>query len=251
MVCVCVCVCAWQIGNCVGANNHGYFILFLIFTTVSCLYVLIMVLYTYTHAKAYWMVAESETLSERDTLNLGLDLMAGVLSSLLFDNQVAFTIRSIGLLYLFVASLVLLIGVGLLLHQQLVLVYSGQTYLDSITPLMAAETDPPGLSGKRGWMNFQRLFGKKNPLLWLLPSLNFKRFHAGKVMSSILWVDLPKSSGTSQHFSSSQHFPLEADQSDCKMEVINYHNFKVSQLWSLGVGSKVQGCKNDPNTFVP
>lgn len=145
-----------------------------------------MVLYTYTHAKAYWMVAESETLSEHDTLNLGLDLMAGVLSSLLFDNQVAFTIRSIGLLYLFVASLVLLIGVGLLLHQQLVLVYSGQTYLDSITPLMATETDPAGFSGKRGWTNFQRLFGKKNPLLWFLPSLNSKRFHSGKVMSSIL-----------------------------------------------------------------
>ena len=196
---VCVCVCAWQIGNCVGANNHGYFILFLIFTTVSCLYVLIMVLYTYTHAKAYWMLAESEALSERDTMNLGLDLMAGVLSSLLFDNQVAFTIRSIGLLYLFVASLVLLIGVGLLLHQQLMLVYSGQTYLDSITPLMAAEADPAGFSGKRGWTNFQRLFGKKNPLLWLLPSLNSKRFHTGKVMSSILWVDWPKSSGTSQH----------------------------------------------------
>lgn len=169
-----------QIGNCVGANNHRYFILFLTFTILSCLYILCMVVYTYNHTRMSLTVIQYDP-PEPGTSGMGLDYVADAFSSLLFDNQVAFTIRYIGLLYLFVISVALLIGVGFLLSQQLSLVYQGQTYLDTLS---TGVNDSNSGSGKKGWANLQRVFGKKYPWLWLLPYIRSKKSHARWVVVS-------------------------------------------------------------------
>lgn len=159
-----------QIGNCVGANNQGYFILFLIFTTLSCLYVLGMSIYTYNHSR----MSSTIDFPEPGTSGIELDYLADVFSSLLFGNQVTFTIRYIGLLYLFVISMALLIGVGILLYQQLSLLYQGQTYLDSLS---TAVSESNSGSRRKGWVNLQRVFGNRYPWLWLLPYISSKKFH--------------------------------------------------------------------------
>jgi len=56
-------------------------------------------------------------LPEPRTLGIGLDYLANLFNSLFFGNQsLTITIWYIGLLYLFVISMALLIGVGILLY---------------------------------------------------------------------------------------------------------------------------------------
>lgn len=167
-------VCFGQIGNCVGARNHGYFLLFLGFTTLSCIYVLIMSAYSFNYSWPSLTEVHYDPLAQPGASVLGLQVMADVLSALFFDNQVVFSVRYVALLYLIVTSLAVLIGAGLLLYQQLALVYSGQTYLDSITFRDEADS---GVQGTRGWTNLRRVFGKRHPLLWFFPSTNSRKFH--------------------------------------------------------------------------
>lgn len=165
-----------QIGNCVGANNQGYFLLFLIFTTLSCLYVLGMSVYTYNHSRMSSAMMAYD-LPEPGTSGIGLDYLADLFSSLFFGNQpLTITIRYIGLLYLFVISMALLVGVGILLYQQLLLLYQGQTYLDSLSTVVS-ESSKSG-SGRKGWANLQRVFGKMYFWLWLLPHISSQKFHS-------------------------------------------------------------------------
>lgn len=166
-----------QIGNCVGANNQGHFLLFLIFTTLSCLYVLTMSVYTFNHSRASLIRnQQSDDLPEphQTSTGMGLDYLSDLLSSLLFDNEDISAIRYIALLYLFVISTALLIGVGILLYQQLSLLYQGQTYLDTLS----TDLTNFGPVGRRGWANLQRVFGKRYPWLWLCPYISSQKFHA-------------------------------------------------------------------------
>lgn len=162
------------IGNCVGANNHGYFILFLVFTLVSCLYVLGMVIYTYKYS-TLMSFEDDPPESESGASALDLSHFSGVLAPVLFDDETAVTIRQIGLIYLFIISLALLIGISLLLYQQLALVYRGQTFLDSLS---AWNDVNAGSSRKKGFANLQRVLGNRYPWLWLVPCVSAKKFHA-------------------------------------------------------------------------
>jgi len=153
------------IGNCVGANNHVHFLLFLLFATVSGLYVLTMSIYV--GSKVWPQLLNfrrvnnfPRRLHSGMSFNVVMDVLAVVIASL----EPAASARAFALIYLCIASLSLVIGVGLLLHQQVQLVYSGETYIDSLTPG----------GGKRSWANFRKLFGMQHPFLWLLPRINAK-----------------------------------------------------------------------------
>jgi hypothetical protein len=108
---------------------------------------------------------------EPEMSGIGLGHLGHVFGSLFSNNQTAITIQHIGLVYLFIITLALLIGISLLLYQQLALVYEGQTYLDSLSPV----NDD---TSKKGWANLQRVLGKRYPWLWLLPYISSKKFHA-------------------------------------------------------------------------
>lgn len=142
------------IGNCVGANNHGYFILFLMYTLVSCLYVLGMAICAYNYSRISRTTVQYDP-PEPEMSGIGLGHLGHVFGSLFSNNQTAITIQHIGLVYLFIITLALLIGISLLLYQQLALVYEGQTYLDSLSPV----NDD---TSKKGWANLQRVLGKRN-----------------------------------------------------------------------------------------
>lgn len=106
---------------------------------------------------------------------IDLNHFSGVLGPVLFDDQTGVTIRQIGLIYLLIITLALLIGISLLLYQQLALVYQGQTYLGSIS---AENHDVNAGSRKKGCANLQRVLGNRYPYLWLLPYISSKKFHA-------------------------------------------------------------------------
>lgn len=116
------------------------------------------------------------TLEDDPSEGSALDLshFSGVLAPVLLDNQTAVTIRQIGLIYLLITTVALLIGISLLLYQQLMLVYQGQTYVDSLS---AGDDDNAG-PRKKGCANLQRVLGNRYPWLWLLPYISSKKFHA-------------------------------------------------------------------------
>lgn len=165
MVSLLVNVC--QIGNCVGANNHQHFLLFLLFATVSGLYVFTMSTYVGTIVWPQLLRFRRVNLPRVHaavSFNVILDVLAAMVVSL---EPVAST-RAFSLIYLFIASLSLVIGVGLLLYQQVQLVYTGQTYLDTLS------SGGGNHHQVRSWTNFKRLFGKQHPFLWLLPRVGSK-----------------------------------------------------------------------------
>jgi len=98
------------------------------------------------------------------SFNVVMDVLVIMIASL---EPVA-SARAFALIYLCIASLSLVIGVGLLLYHQVQLVYSGETYIDSLTP----GGGKGGSSSSRSWANFRKLFGMKHPVLWLLPRMN-------------------------------------------------------------------------------
>lgn len=151
-----------------GANNHQHFLLFLLFATVSGLYVLTMSVYV---GSKVWLKllkfrpVDLPRLHAAASFNVLADVLAAMIGSL----EPLVTARAIALIYLCIASLSLVIGVGLLLYHQVQLVYTGQTYIDSLSS-GGGKHEQQG----RSWANFRKLFGKRHPFLWLLPRLNAK-----------------------------------------------------------------------------
>ena len=162
-----------QIGNCVGANNHGYFILFLVFTLAGCVYALGMAIYTYNYSRMSLTTVQYDPPIP-GTPGISLGRLGDIFDSSFSNNQAAIMIRHIGLLYLFIITLALLIGISLLLHQQVTLVFQGQTYLDSLSVVDGNKSG----SVKKGWANLQRVLAKRYSWLWLLPCISSKKFHA-------------------------------------------------------------------------
>ncbi|KAG0575767.1 hypothetical protein M758_5G031300 [Ceratodon purpureus] len=150
------------IGNCVGANNHQHFLLFLLFASVSGLYVLTMSTYVGTIVWPQLLRFRRVNLP-RVHAGVSFDVVLDVLAAMVVSLEPVASTRAFALIYLFIASLSLVIGVGLLLYQQVQLVYTGQTYLGTLT----------SGSGNhhlvKSWTNFRRLFGKQHPFFWLLP----------------------------------------------------------------------------------
>ena len=147
-----------------GANNHQHFLLFLLFATVSGLYVLTMSTYVGTIVWPQLLRFRRINLP-RVHVAVSFNIILDVLAAMVISLEPEETTRAIALMYLFITSLSLAIGIGILLYQQVQLVYSGQTYLDTLSSAHHQS---------KSWTNFRRLFGKRHPFLWLLPRIGSK-----------------------------------------------------------------------------
>eukprot|EP00249_Psilotum_nudum_P020640 c27789_g1_i1 orf=734-1756(+) len=154
------------VGNCIGAANQRHFILFLLYAVLSNIYVLVMSIYT---GLKIWPVLASLS-NGPTTMSWSVSTMFAAYMRAM-ASSVYVSARALSLLYLVAASLSISIGVGLLLYQQLQLLYCGQTYIDTLQ----AESDNSFavLPAKHGWKNLQNAFGSMHPLTWVFPM-----FHA-------------------------------------------------------------------------
>lgn len=145
-----------------GANNHKNFVLFLVCTTLSCFYLLVM---STCAGSKLWPKPVKLHHGKLAQLSVGFNFqfLSNVLTAVLFSTD---SVRALALIYLSIAALALLIGVGLLLHQQLHLLYNGETYIDSLSSGGWMDRD---FRGGKGWANLGRVFGKRHPVFWLLP----------------------------------------------------------------------------------
>lgn len=147
-----------QIGNCVGAGNHRPFILFLISTVVSTIYVAIMC------ANAGWHTWPSlsynkihiDGYTSLSAMRIFKDIAIAFLNSAALMSS-----RGILILYLFIMSISVNLGLSALLWQQLYFIYGGKTYLSN---LKSEES-----SGKRDCQNLIRFFGFTLPASRILP----------------------------------------------------------------------------------
>lgn len=140
------------IGNCVGAANHRSFILFLISTVTSMFYVSLMSVYSALHI---WPPIDYRTIRYKDGLNTyELDLTILKEATLSFLGSAVFiSPRGIVLVYLFIASVAVQIGLSVLLWQQLCFIYQGKTYLSNLTSSLNEEPV------ERDCQNFAHFFG--------------------------------------------------------------------------------------------
>ncbi|RAL54628.1 unnamed protein product [Cuscuta campestris] len=144
------------IGNCVGAGNHLFFIMFLISAVISTVYVTFMSAYAayhswppFSHRAAIHPWAR--TLDDGMFLATLKEFMAAFLSSLLFLET-----RGIVLLYLFICSVSVEIGLSALLWQQLFYIYQGKTYLSHLRSSSHETSDE---TATKGCENVTRFFG--------------------------------------------------------------------------------------------
>lgn len=142
-----------QIGNCVGAANHRSFILFLISTVTSMMYVSFISAYSALHI---WPPLDYRTNRYIDGLNIyKLDLTVLKEATFSFLRSAVFiTPRGLVLVYLFIASVAVQIGLSVLLWQQLCYIYKGKTYLSNLSSSSANE-EP----AERDCQNFVQFFG--------------------------------------------------------------------------------------------
>lgn len=165
-----------QIGNCVGANNHQHFLLFLLFATASGIYVLTMSIYAscklWPKLLKFRRVKDLSRLQAAASFNVVLEVLAAMIGSL----EPIVSVRAFALIYLCIASLSLMIGVGLLLYQQVQLVYSGETYVGSLS---SKHHEQQG-----SWNNLRKLFGFRHPFLWFLPRFSNANYHASQTTTA-------------------------------------------------------------------
>ncbi|KAF6149037.1 hypothetical protein GIB67_041208, partial [Kingdonia uniflora] len=138
------------IGNCVGAANHRSFIVFLISALISTIYVSAMSAYVGFHL---WPPLDygSLNLLSSFTMHSSLIMVKQIVIAFL-SSAVFLTPRSLLLVYLFVASFSMEIGLTVLLWQQLWFIYEGKTYLTHLTQ------GENGV-GQRDCQNISRFFG--------------------------------------------------------------------------------------------
>ncbi|XP_021896557.1 protein S-acyltransferase 11 isoform X2 [Carica papaya] len=146
------------IGNCVGAANHRHFIAFLISAIISTIYASIMSAYAGMHIwppVGYRSPVRLYGLSGELLLRAAKEVIIAFLSS-----AVLLSMRGIVLVYLFVASLSVEIGLSVLLWQQLCYIYEGKTYLSHLS----------SGEGERNCQNLFRFFGCPYSILRYLPN---------------------------------------------------------------------------------
>lgn len=146
-----------QIGNCVGAGNHKHFILFLISAIVSTIYVSIMAVYSVLHMWPPLLVHELGRLNGSGS-RFGWSLSKEVVHAVLRSTTLL-SIRGFILIYLFISSFSVQIGLIVLLCQQLWYIYEGKTYLSHLSS--------QGDDGEKDCQNLLRFFG--------CPSVSFSR----------------------------------------------------------------------------
>lgn len=139
------------IGNCVGAANHRHFIAFLISAVISTTYVAIMSVYTGFHIWPPLTYRSLGRLNESGA-DSGFIAMKEIIIAF-FSSAVHLSLRGLVLVYLFVSSVSVEIGLSVLLWQQLSFIYEGKTYL---TQLSSQGDDAVG---DRDCRNLLRFFG--------------------------------------------------------------------------------------------
>ncbi|XP_042055296.1 protein S-acyltransferase 11-like [Salvia splendens] len=151
------------IGNCVGAANHRCFILFLLLTVISTFYVTIMTSYS---ALQIWPHQENEPVI-RLSGYANRELIFGVLKETILAflrSAVFLPVRGLVLVYLFLSSLSVSIGLSVLLWQQLSYIYVGKTYLSHLRAVDSEEVM------ERDCKNIVRFFGCSSMTTAYLPS---------------------------------------------------------------------------------
>ncbi|KAL3818249.1 hypothetical protein ACJIZ3_004154 [Penstemon smallii] len=140
------------LGNCVGAANHRCFILFLISTVSSTFYVAIMTSYA---ALYIWPPLNHRPVSHLkgfvNTQFIFRVLKENILSFL--RSAVFLHARGLLLVYLFIASFSVSIGLTVLLWHQLSYIYAGKTYLSHLSAVDSNET------AEKDCQNLVRFFG--------------------------------------------------------------------------------------------
>lgn len=165
-----------QIGNCVGADNHPHFIALLISVIISTTYVTLMAVYV---GIQIWPSVTFESISYVNgnsgelAIRYARELIIGLLRSAAFLEP-----RGLVLVYLFISSVSLGIGLFILLWQQLCYIYEGKTYLSDLSSQGNDEV------GEKDCQNILRFFGwpysfSRYIPLWsmsrVLPSFQKKR----------------------------------------------------------------------------
>lgn len=161
-------VCLWQIGNCVGAANHYSFICFLISAVLSTIYVSIMSAYTSLHIwpPSSYSLGRLKGITGRDLAwRLVNEIFIAFLRSALFLSA-----RGLLLVYLFIASVSLQIGLSVLLWQQLSFIYQGKTFLSNLSS--QADNDE---EEKKDCQNLVRFFGFQHPVSRFLSNFRVTR----------------------------------------------------------------------------
>lgn len=164
---ICCSITVVQIGNCVGAANHRHFIAFLISAVVSLLYVSFMSTYAGLHV---WPPLSYRSLGHvnGNSMDMALRALKEVMFALL-RSAVLLSTRGLVLVYLFVSSVSVQIGLSVLLWQQLRYVYEGKTYLSHLSSRGNHEV------GEKGCQNLLRFFGCPYSLSRYLPIFKKKR----------------------------------------------------------------------------
>ncbi|KAM3281248.1 protein S-acyltransferase 11 [Capsicum chacoense] len=159
------------IGNCVGAANHRHFVIFLISAIISMIYASIMSAYAVYHIWPplnNWQIRLlNGAFGQKLLMGLLKDIFLAVFSSMMFLPA-----RGLVLIYLFIASISIGIGLSVLLWQQLCFIYEGKTYLSHIS---ASGGDSTAI---KDCQNFIRFFGLPHTRARYLPSFfNSKKRH--------------------------------------------------------------------------
>ncbi|KAI5397164.1 hypothetical protein KIW84_063114 [Lathyrus oleraceus] len=156
------------IGNCVGAANHYSFICFLISAVLSTIYVSIMSAYTSLHIwpPSSYSLSRLKGITGRDLAwRLVNEIFIAFLRSALFLSA-----RGLLLVYLFIASVSLQIGLSVLLWQQLSFIYQGKTFLSNLSS--QADNDE---EEKKDCQNLVRFFGFQHPVSRFLSNFRVTR----------------------------------------------------------------------------
>lgn len=160
----CSCIILMQIGNCVGAANHRHFIALLISVVTSTFYISIMTVYV------CWHIWPSITYEPFDnSYGFGSDFAMRAIREIVYGllkSVVLLSPRGLVLVYLFVSSVSLGIGLSILLWQQLCFIYEGKTYLNHLNDGV----------GEKDCQNLVQFFGCPYSFSIYLPHCSLSRF---------------------------------------------------------------------------
>ncbi|KAK6925398.1 Palmitoyltransferase, DHHC domain [Dillenia turbinata] len=152
------------IGNCVGAANHHSFIAFLIAAVVSMVYVTIMTAFAGIHL---WPPLNHMSLGQLNDFKTNLPL--GILKEIAISFLNAAMLRStrgLILIYLFIASISVEIGLSVLLWQQLCYIYEGKTYLSELSSQGNDEVNEGECQNLVEFFSFPTFVSRYCPRLW-------------------------------------------------------------------------------------
>lgn len=150
------------IGNCIGAENHRSFVLFLISAVISTIYVCIMSIYAGFYI---WPPLNYKSLDLLGESGRALALKAVKEFVIALLNSAMFlSVRGLVLFYLCMCSVSVGIGLGVLLWQQLYYIYEGSTYLDHLSSQGGED-----VAGRRDCLNVAHFFGCSYIALRYLP----------------------------------------------------------------------------------